>query len=52
VAKHQFNVALLDDNGVVVGAQCTKCGRVVMYENGKISPDIREQECKPMSDRI
>jgi hypothetical protein len=47
MAKHELHLGVRDDSGVVVGAECTECGKVVMYENGKIPLDIRTQECKP-----
>ncbi|MGA2346353.1 MAG: hypothetical protein ABSF93_10125 [Candidatus Sulfotelmatobacter sp.] len=45
MAKHKFAVAV-NEGGVTVGAQCIRCGAIVMYQNGQIPEDLREQECK------
>lgn len=48
MAKHKFLVAVGDNAGNVVGAQCVRCGKIVKFENaGKIPEDIRAEECTP-----
>jgi len=49
MAKHNFIVGFFE-NGIVVGAQCAKCGQIALYENGKVPDDIREQDCKGKED--
>ncbi|HXM08675.1 MAG TPA: hypothetical protein VN946_01860 [Terriglobales bacterium] len=44
MGKHKFLVGMFE-NGVVVGARCTECGVMALYENGKVPDDIRSQEC-------
>jgi hypothetical protein len=45
MAKHNFLVGMYE-NGVVVGAQCARCGIMALYVDGKIPDDIQEQECR------
>ena len=45
MAKHKFLVGMYE-NGVVVGAQCVRCGVMALYVNGKVPDDIQAQECK------
>ena len=36
---------MYDEHRTIVGAQCIRCGRIAMYENGKVPDDIQAQEC-------
>jgi hypothetical protein len=44
VAKHNFVIAMYED-GVIVGAQCSRCSQMALYVNGQVPEDIRSQEC-------
>jgi hypothetical protein len=46
MAKHKFMVALNDERGAVIGAQCIRCGQIALYENGRVPDDITAQDCK------
>jgi hypothetical protein len=46
MAKHKFMVAVNDERGVTVGAQCIRCGQIALYENDRVPDDINAQECK------
>ena len=46
MAKHNFIIGVNDESGRNVGAQCSRCGQISLYENGEVPDDIREQECK------
>lgn len=44
MAKHRFLTALTED-GAPVGAQCARCQVIVLFVDGVIPEDIRNQEC-------
>lgn len=48
MAKHRFFIAVME-NGKMVGARCTRCGQVTLFENGQMSEDVLEQDCTPRS---
>ena len=35
-----------DEAGNIAGAQCVRCGQIVLFENGKIPDDMAAQECR------
>jgi hypothetical protein len=45
MAKHKFLLGRFDEQRAVAAAQCVRCGKIAMYENGKVPDDIREQDC-------
>jgi hypothetical protein len=46
MAKHEFKLGVVNSKGAVVGARCIRCGKAVVYENGKIPKEIQSQACK------
>ena len=46
LAKHRFFIAVME-NEVMVGARCTRCGQVALFENGQMPEDVLEQDCTP-----
>lgn len=47
MAKHRFFIAVME-NGVMVGAKCTRCGQIALFENGQMPEEVLEQDCSPM----
>jgi hypothetical protein len=45
MGKHYFVIGMFGEDGTVAGAQCSRCSQIVLFENGKIPEDIREQKC-------
>ena len=52
MAKHKFLIGLFGEGNAVEGAQCARCYQIVLFENGKIPDDIREQECQAKSEDV
>ena len=46
MAKHRSFIAVME-NDVMVGARCTRCGQVALFENGQMPEDVLEQDCIP-----
>jgi len=45
MAKHKFEIGLIDQNGATMGAQCARCYQIAMLVNGRLPDEILEQEC-------
>ena len=45
MARHNLVIGLFGENDTVAGAQGARCSELVLFENGKILDDTREQEC-------
>lgn len=45
MAKHNFEQSVTEDGGIV-GARCTQCGQIALFENGRIPDEIQTQECR------
>lgn len=46
IAKHRFYIAVMED-GVMVGARCTRCGQAALFEGGQLAEEVLEQDCIP-----
>jgi hypothetical protein len=48
MAKHKFEIPVGDKAGNVVGARCSRCGKIVEFENlGEIPKDIQDEQYTP-----
>jgi uncharacterized OB-fold protein len=44
MVKHKFEQSV-DEGGQLVGVRCTRCGVIVLFENGRIPDDLQKQDC-------
>jgi len=45
-AKHNFDRPLADDAGNIIGAMCSRCGRIVQLEDGDMPDDVKNEDCE------
>jgi hypothetical protein len=45
MAKHKFLLGLQDDHGNVIGTRCIRCGKPVLFVNGEVPGEFRDEEC-------
>ena len=46
MTEHNFDRPLADDAGNVVGAMCSRCGRIIQLDGGDIPDAIKNEECE------
>lgn len=40
-----FVSVFLGEDGTIQGAQCARCTKIVLFEQGKIPDEVRDEEC-------
>jgi hypothetical protein len=46
MAKHKFEISVGDKAGNVVGARCSRCGKIAEFEDhGQIPKHLQDEEC-------
>jgi len=45
MAKHKFLIAYRDNNGKLVGAECSRCKKIAFHVDGRVPQDILAEEC-------
>jgi hypothetical protein len=46
MTKHKFLVAYRDNNGKLIGAQCSRCKRIALHVDGRVPEHVLAEECK------
>ena len=46
MGKHNFDRALADNDGNVLGAICSRCGKTVELENGDMPIEAKNEDCE------
>ena len=47
MTKHNFDRPLADDDGNIVGAMCSRCGKTTNLDGGDIPEVIKNEDCEP-----